>query len=52
MKKAAAIIVVIFVTLGLAWSGFCIVDDAIHHRGYNWQTTSEYRQVLSEGKNN
>lgn len=27
-----------------------IVNDAVNHRGYNWQTRTEYRQMLSEGK--
>ena len=47
MKKA---IIIIFAILGLAFSIYTIADDAIHHKGYNWQTTKEYRQMVSEGK--
>lgn len=49
MKKAAAIIIVIFVALGLAWSGFCIVDDAVHGRG-SFMSTATYREHVQEGK--
>lgn len=27
-----------------------IVNDAVNHRGYNFQTRMEYRQMVSEGK--
>lgn len=47
MKK---ILLAIFIIAGLAWSIYCIADDAINHKGYNWQTAQEYRWTVSEGK--
>lgn len=39
----AAIIALIFGTI-------VFIDDAVNHRGYNWQTAKEYREMVSEGK--
>lgn len=50
MKKTTLTIVIILMALGIGWSLFCIVDDAVHRRGYNWQTAQEYRWNVSEGK--
>lgn len=50
MKKTTLTIVIVLMVLGFGWSLFCIVDDAVHRRGYNWQTAQEYRWNVSEGK--
>ena len=44
--KGLIIGLVIAILLGAVIS----IDDAIHHRGYNYQTTKEYRQMVGEGK--
>lgn len=46
MKKLA----IIAIALLLAFAAYTIADDAIHQRGYNYQTTKEYRQMVGEGK--
>lgn len=49
MKKenvVIAIVIAIFAVIGAIIS----VSDAVNHRGYNWQTRQEYRQMVSEGK--
>ena len=49
MKKenvAVCIVLAIFFVIGAV----IFMNDAAHHRGYNFQTHTEYRQMLSEGK--
>ena len=46
MKKLA----IISIALLLAFAAYTIADDAINQRGYNYQTTKEYRQIVGEGK--
>lgn len=46
MKKLA----IIAFALLLAFAVYTIADDAINQKGYNYQTTKEYRQMVGEGK--
>ena len=45
-------IMVICFILGLvtAISISCAIKDAVNGRDYNWQTTKQYREAVSEGK--
>ena len=46
MKK---ILLAIFIIAGLAWSIYCIADDAIHHTGA-FMSAATYREYVQEGK--
>ena len=49
MKKeniVIGIVLAIFFVIGVT----IFVNDAVNHRGYNFQTHAEYRQMVSEGK--
>lgn len=43
-------IVTIAAIIALIFGTIVFIDDAVNHRGYNWQTAMEYRQNLAEGK--
>ena len=43
-------IVTIAAIIALIFGTIVFIDDAVNHRGYNWQTTIEYRQNLAQGK--
>lgn len=46
MKK---ILLTVLIICGLAWSAYCIADDAIHHTGA-FMSTATYREYVQEGK--
>ena len=43
---ALAILMAVVIVLG----SFLIIKDAVERKGYNWQTTQEYRWNISEEK--
>lgn len=50
MKKLKMIALTVLTVIMLGYAAYCIADDAINHKGYNWQTAQEYRWTVSEGK--
>lgn len=50
MKKLKMIALTVLTVIMLGYAAYCIADDAINHKGYNWQTAQEYRWNVSEGK--
>ena len=45
-KIALAVLMAVVIVLGT----FFVIKDAVERKGYNWQTTQEYRWNISEGK--
>ena len=50
MKRLKMITLTVLTVIMLGYAAYCIADDAINQKGYNWQTTKEYRQNVAEGK--
>lgn len=50
MKKGEFIAFLVGIIIALVIGTVIFVDDAIHGRGYNFMSTAEFRQVVSEGK--
>jgi len=50
MKKLVLIALTVLTVIALGYAAYCIADDAINQKGYNWQTRQEYRWNVAEGK--